>query len=76
MAAESTQQSLDVRQIDGEPFGDIMAALADLQPGESLLLVSSFEPEPLYAVLTERGYTYETEQIDSDEWHVEISHAD
>lgn len=74
MAAESTQRTLDVRRIDGEPFGDIMAALSDLSPGESLLLVNSFEPEPLYAVLTERGYTYETDHIASDEWHVEIRH--
>lgn len=76
MAAEPTQQTLDVRKIEGEPFGEIMAALKNLDPGESLLLVSSFEPEPLYTVLTERGFNYETEQVDSDEWHVEISHAE
>jgi uncharacterized protein (DUF2249 family) len=76
MAANPSQQTLDVRQIEGEPFGDIMAALDELDPGKSLVLVTSFEPEPLYAVLTERGYTYETEQVDSDEWHVEISHAE
>lgn len=75
MVAESTQQTLDVRQIEGEPFGDIMAALNELDSGESLLLVNSFEPEPLYSVLTERGFTYETDQVDSDEWHVEIRHA-
>lgn len=76
MAAKSSQQTLDVRQIEGEPFGDIMAALDDLSADESLLLVNSFEPEPLYAVLTDRGYTYETEQVDTDEWHVEIRHAE
>lgn len=76
MAAESSQQTLDARQIEGEPFGTIMAALENIGPGESLVLVNSFEPEPLYAVLTEQGYTYETEQVDSDEWHVEISHAE
>ena len=76
MATESTQRTLDVREIDGEPFGDIMAALEDLPPDESLRLVSSFEPEPLYAVLTQRGYTYETECVNTDEWHVDIRHTE
>ncbi|MEF8785212.1 MAG: DUF2249 domain-containing protein [Haloarculaceae archaeon] len=76
MAAKSSRQTLDVRQIEGEPFGTIMSALDELDPDESLVVVNSFEPEPLYAVLTERGYTYEADQVDSDEWHVEISHAE
>jgi uncharacterized protein (DUF2249 family) len=76
MAAKTTQRTLDVRDIDGEPFGDIMAELGDLSSGESLLLINSFEPEPLYGVLTERGYTFETDRIDADEWHVKIRQAD
>lgn len=76
MATESTQQTLDVRQIDGEPFGEIMAALGDLPEDESLRLISSFEPEPLYTVLTGRGFTHETEKVDTDEFHVEIRHAE
>lgn len=66
---------LDARDIDGEPFGDIMAALDDLDPGETLLLVNSFEPVPLYEVLSNRGFEHETTQVDETEWHVEISHA-
>lgn len=62
----------DARDIDGEPFGDIMAALAQIEDDESLLLINSFEPEPLYAVLTDRGFAYETERVDPDEWHVYI----
>ena len=75
MVPESAQRTLDVRDIDGEPFGDIMAALDDLSPGESLLLVNSFEPEPLYPVLTNRGYAFESEQVDSNEWHIDIRRA-
>lgn len=67
--------TLDVREVDGEPFGDIMAALDDLGDGETLRLVSSFEPKPLYEVLTDRGFDYETERVASDEWHVAIEHA-
>lgn len=64
---------LDAREIDGEPFGDIMAALDDLGSGETLLLINSFEPVPLYDVISERGFEYETEQVSDQEWHVEIS---
>jgi len=67
-------QTLDAREIDGEPFGDIMAALGELDPGETFLLVNSFEPEPLYGVLADRGFAHETEQVASDEWHVRIRH--
>jgi uncharacterized protein (DUF2249 family) len=65
---------VDAREIDGEPFGAIMAALGDIAPGETLLLVNSFEPEPLYGVLDQRGFVHETTQVAPDEWHVEISH--
>ncbi|MFB6178614.1 MAG: DUF2249 domain-containing protein [Halorientalis sp.] len=68
-------QTLDAREIDGEPFDPIMAALADLAADETLLLVNSFEPEPLYNVLEQRGFTYETIEVAPDEWHVEIQHA-
>ncbi|MFC6616054.1 MULTISPECIES: DUF2249 domain-containing protein [Halobacteriales] len=66
---------LDVRKIDGQPFDPIMTALGELPEGETLLLVNSFEPEPLYEVLTERGFEYETEQRGPGQWHVRIEHA-
>ncbi|MFC5134045.1 MULTISPECIES: DUF2249 domain-containing protein [Haloferacaceae] len=72
---------LDVREIDGEPFGEIMAALEGLPDDGSLLLVNSFEPEPLYDVLERRGFRYETTSEESAEgdgstvWYVEIAHA-
>ncbi|MFB6078808.1 MAG: DUF2249 domain-containing protein [Halarchaeum sp.] len=67
---------LDAREIDGEPFGDIMDALDDLDAGETLLLINSFEPAPLYQVLERRGFTHEAEQAGEDEWRVRIRHAD
>jgi uncharacterized protein (DUF2249 family) len=66
---------VDTRETDGEPFDAIMAALGDLEPGETLLVTNSFEPEPLYGVLADRGFTHETSRVAEDEWHVEISHA-
>jgi len=70
--AEAYESTLDAREIDGEPFGDIMAALEELSTDGSLLLINSFEPEPLYDVLETRGFTHETEQIRPEEYHVEI----
>lgn len=78
MAVDShtdTTHELDVRTIDGEPFGPITDALDDLGPGETLRLVNSFEPVPLYDVLDRRGFDHETTQVADDEWHVRIEHA-
>ncbi|MFB6084118.1 MAG: DUF2249 domain-containing protein [Halorientalis sp.] len=77
MSPESVDpdRRLDVRDIDGEPFGDIVAALEDLPDDETLLLVNSFEPEPLYDVLEQRGFTHETTNPEPDLWHVRIEHA-
>lgn len=36
-------ERLDVREIDGEPFGDIMTALEDLSAGESLFIQYTVE---------------------------------
>jgi uncharacterized protein (DUF2249 family) len=74
MATESTR-TLDAREVDGELFGAITAALDDLGEGERLRLVNSFEPEPLYAVLERRGFDHETTRIGENEWHVNIKHA-
>jgi uncharacterized protein (DUF2249 family) len=66
---------LDVREIDGEPFSDIMSALSNLGDGETLLLINSFEPKPLYVVLKRRGFAYESDKMGPKEWHVRISRA-
>jgi uncharacterized protein (DUF2249 family) len=66
---------LDVRTVDGEPFSEIVAALDDLGEDETLVLVNSFEPEPLYTVLEQRGFVYETTHPEDDEWRVSITRA-
>jgi uncharacterized protein (DUF2249 family) len=71
----TAENRLDVREIDGEPFGEIVAALEKLPEDETLLLVNSFEPEPLYNVLEDRSFEFETDNPEPDLWHVEIRHA-
>jgi uncharacterized protein (DUF2249 family) len=68
-------RTLDAREIDGEPFGRIVGELETLPETETLVLVNSFEPEPLYAVLERRGFDHDTEHVAEDEWRVEIEHA-
>jgi uncharacterized protein (DUF2249 family) len=64
---------VDARDIDGEPFGEIMTAVRALDEGETLLLINSFEPVPLYDVLGNRGFEHETTRVSDDEYHVEIT---
>jgi uncharacterized protein (DUF2249 family) len=72
--SEPTRE-LDVRTVDGEPFGPITDALDDLGSDETLLLVNGFEPVPLYDVLDRRGFEHETTAVADDEWHVRIELA-
>ncbi|WP_135305873.1 DUF2249 domain-containing protein [Haloarcula amylovorans] len=69
----SSDTTLDVRDSEDEPFTRIAAALSDLDRDETLELVNSFEPEPLYDVLLSRGFEYETEQVADDQWRVRIT---
>jgi uncharacterized protein (DUF2249 family) len=69
---QESVQELDVRDVDGEPFEQIMNALDSVSESEALRLVNSFEPVPLYDVLSKKGYKYDTEQVADEEWHVTI----
>lgn len=68
----SPKHELDVRDIDGAPFSDIMATLETISDRGTLVLTSGFEPKPLYTVLEQRGFTYETTKVTDDEWRVTI----
>ena len=72
MATNEPTRVLDVRDVEGEPFGRIDTALSELDDEDRLLLVNGFEPVPLYDVLADRGFDYETEQVGPTEWHVRI----
>lgn len=53
-----------------EPFSAIMAAAAEVPPGQVFRLRNSFEPVPLYAVLGKRGFLHSTRQVGPDDWEV------
>jgi uncharacterized protein (DUF2249 family) len=64
---------LDCREIAGNPFKEILAALDALPKGETLVLIADHEPKPFYSVLKEHGYTYETSHTSDEEWRVTVS---
>lgn len=51
-----------------------MAELEVLPDDETLLLISSFEPEPLCQVPEERSFRYETASDGFDVWYIETRH--
>lgn len=66
-------QTLDVRPIlkaGGEPFPQIMQAIAKLQDGQALRLLATFKPEPLFAVMKNKGYSHCEKALDGGDWEV------
>jgi uncharacterized protein (DUF2249 family)/TusA-related sulfurtransferase len=64
---------LDVRPLlrnGGEPFGAIMGAVNSLRPGQALKLFATFRPEPLFKVMTAKGFEYEATPLDGGDWQV------
>ncbi len=71
-------QTLDVRPIlkaGGEPFPQIMQAIAKLQTGQGLRLLATFKPEPLYAVMKNKGYSHSEKALDGGDWEVVFTPA-
>ncbi len=69
---------VDVRptlRAGGEPFGEIMAAIAKLQPGQGLRLLATFEPVPLFHVLGSKGFSHKAKEIGGGDWEVLFSPA-
>ena len=67
----NTTVTVDVREdiLQGrEPFDRIMAAVSQLEPGDTLLLINSFEPLPLYRVMEQNGFTHWAERTADGVW--------
>jgi TusA-related sulfurtransferase len=64
---------LDVRptlRAGGEPFEQIMQAVALLKPHEGLRLLATFKPVPLFSVLASRGFTHEEKELEGGDWEI------
>jgi uncharacterized protein (DUF2249 family) len=70
---------LDVRPIlrdGGEPFSAIMQAVDALAPGQSLRLLATFKPIPLFHVLGNRGFEPSAREIGDGDWEVIFTPVD
>jgi uncharacterized protein (DUF2249 family) len=69
----TTFVELDVRPIlrsGGEPFQQIIQAVAALAPGQGLRLFATFKPVPLFSVLGSKGFNHEARELDGGDWEV------
>ena len=74
---ESTK-ILDVRPLleRGEPpFSLISETVDELKPGQDFLLITPFEPYPLYLELGKRGYKYSASFRDDGDWDIRFTPA-
>jgi uncharacterized protein (DUF2249 family) len=54
----------------GEPFNDIMAAVAALGRDEELVVLAPFDPVPLAGVLGSQGFNCDTTDLGDGCWRV------
>lgn len=69
---------LDVRpalRAGEEPFGLIMAAVANLREGEGLRLLAPFKPVPLLHVMGSKGFSHEMTELEGGDWEVRFTPA-
>ncbi|MBU0622400.1 MAG: DUF2249 domain-containing protein [Gammaproteobacteria bacterium] len=75
MEAQATQH-LDVRWLPPpEPFEHIMRALQQLPPDTALMVHIHREPFPLYDVLHDEGYAWQTVALDDGNFDIRITRA-
>lgn len=68
-----TPLTVDVRptlRAGGEPFAEIMTAVASLAPGQAMRLYATFKPVPLFAVMSGKGFDHTEHEIGGGDWEV------
>ena len=54
--------TLDIRDLEPpEPLDRVLTAIADFQHGDTLRILSDFEPTPLYRILERDGFRHHVE---------------
>jgi len=54
----------------GEPFGDIMTAVAALNENEEFVVLAPFDPVPLKSALGSQGFACDTARLGGGDWQV------
>jgi uncharacterized protein (DUF2249 family) len=73
IAAEVDARPMQAR--GEEPFSAIMAAAVRVPVGQALRLRNTFEPTPLYEVLSKRGFMPRAIQRGPDDWEILFLHS-
>lgn len=50
------------------PLGQILAAAGELAPGGVLHLRTTFQPQPLFGLLGQRGFLHHTQRFGEEDW--------
>ncbi|RBL91695.1 DUF2249 domain-containing protein [Chitinophaga flava] len=69
VAERAFNHSLDVREMIAaghDPFQRIMQEVRLLEPGQTLLLINSFEPTPLFRILQKQGFEMAVRKVDTE----------
>lgn len=61
---------IDVRKLKGNFLPSILKKAQNLEVGNGLCIVQSFEPIPLYSALEDLGYEHQTDKISETEYRV------
>jgi len=64
---------VDVRKLTGNFLPGLLARSSQIDVGEGLCVIQSFEPIPLYSAMGELGFDHVTEKISDDEYRVYFS---
>ncbi|MCX7786463.1 MAG: DUF1858 domain-containing protein [Spirochaetes bacterium] len=62
--------TMDLRTLAEDPFDRVMKLAEGTKAGEGFILVQSFEPLPLLANLSQKGFLYHTERIGAQEYKI------
>ena len=68
--------TLDVRPTlrnGGEPFPEIMQAIAKLDSSQGLRLLATFKPVPLFSVMQKKGYGHCEKELGDGDWEILFS---
>ncbi|MCT2536652.1 DUF2249 domain-containing protein [Aquibacillus koreensis] len=79
MSENKTLNEVDVRddiKKGMEPFKKIMEAAEAVQPGGQFILHAPFNPFPLFKALGKKGFTHESERIETKQWKITFTKAD
>lgn len=62
--------TMDLRTLAEDPFDRVMKLADGVKRGEGFILVQSFEPIPLLAHLSQKGFLHYTERVGSREYRI------